>query len=139
MASLRVSVSKGRVFTIGNIDGKVVCTAISETDGKKIWSTPIGPAARETSVMRWLARTSPTVDGERIYAVTANGDYACLASDTGKEIWSKHFEKDFGGKRRNVGVLRLPTRRWRPAHHLPRHEDADGRTEQEDRRRDLVV
>ncbi len=94
-----VSVAGGRVFTTGNDGENVVCTALSEKDGEILWAVKLGPAAKEMAVMRWLAQASPTVDGERLYAVTTNGDYICLAADTGREIWRKHYEKDFDGKK----------------------------------------
>jgi outer membrane protein assembly factor BamB len=103
-----VSVVGGRVYTTGNIDGSVVCTARSETDGKLLWSATLGPAAKEMSVMRWLAQAAPTVDAERVYAVTTNGDYVCLTADTGKEIWRKHFAMDLGGKKGTWGFCDYP-------------------------------
>src|SRR5262245_62038147 len=103
-----VSVAGGRVFTTGNRDGDVVCTALSEKDGKKLWSAKLGPAAKESSVSRWLSQTAPTVDGERLYAVTAGGDYVCLATDTGKELWRKGFQKDFDGQKSGWGYCDYP-------------------------------
>jgi outer membrane protein assembly factor BamB/precorrin-6B methylase 2 len=103
-----VSLAGGRVFTTGNREDEVICTALSEKDGKRLWSTSIGPAAREMAVMRWLSQTAPTVDGERLYVVTANGDYVCLATDTGKELWRKHFQKDFDGKKSSWGYCDYP-------------------------------
>jgi len=103
-----VSVAGGRVFTTGNRDGDVVCTALSEKDGKKLWSAKLGPAAKESSIMRWLSQTAPTVDGERLYAVTAGGDYVCLATDTGKELWRKGFQKDFDGQKSGWGYCDYP-------------------------------
>ncbi len=94
-----VSVAGGRVFTTGNLGEDVVCTALSESDGQQLWSTKLGPAAKEFSVMRWLAQMAPTVDERRVYAVTANGDYVCLSAETGKIIWQKHYVKDFAGKK----------------------------------------
>src|SRR5262249_13770698 len=103
-----VSVAGGRVFATGNVDGEVACTARSETDGKPIWSTKVGPAARELGVMRWLSQTAPTVDGDRVYVVTANGDYACLAADTGNILWQKQAVQDLGGKRSGWGYCDYP-------------------------------
>ena len=51
-----VSVAGGRVFTTGNTATDVVCTARSEKDGKQLWSARLGPAAKEMSIMRRLAR-----------------------------------------------------------------------------------
>ena len=71
-----VSVAGGRVFTTGTVGEEAVCTALSAADGKLLWVAKLGPAPKELGVMRWLTQMAPTVDGERIYAVTANGDYA---------------------------------------------------------------
>lgn len=103
-----VSVVMGRIFTTGNVDEKVICTALSEKEGKRLWSKPIGPAAKEMSIMRWLSQSSPTVDTEFLYVVTANGDYVCLTVDAGKEQWRKHHQKDYGGKRTVWGYCDYP-------------------------------
>lgn len=103
-----VSVAGGRVFTTGNVGTDVVCTARSAKDGKEIWSVKLGPAAKEAGVMRWLAQAAPTVDGDCVFAVTANGDYVCLAADTGEVIWAKHFVKDFAGRKSGWGFCDYP-------------------------------
>lgn len=103
-----VSVANGRIFTTGNEGENVICTALSEKDGKLLWRVKIGPAAKEMAIMRWLSQTSPTVDGERIYAVTANGDYVCLSAETDKELWHKHYIKDFEGKKTIWGFCDYP-------------------------------
>src|SRR5204863_9129125 len=41
-------------------------------------------------------RSTPTVDGDRVYALGSDGDLACLDKD-GKEVWHKHLVKDFDG------------------------------------------
>ena len=43
-------------------------------------------------------RSSPTVDGERLYALGSDGDLACLETSTGKLVWQKNLVTDFGGK-----------------------------------------
>jgi outer membrane protein assembly factor BamB len=93
---------------MGNNGGNFVVTAVSEKDGKSLWSVKIGPAVLENSLMRWLAQAAPTVDGERVYVVPANGDYVCLAVDTGKEIWRKHNQKDFAGSKSIWGFCDYP-------------------------------
>ena len=103
-----VSIADKRVFTTGNIDGKVVCIALAEADGKKLWSTELGMAAREMSIMRWLIQAAPTIDGDRVYVVTTQGDYAAIAADTGKVIWRKHYMRDFDGKKGAFGYCDYP-------------------------------
>jgi hypothetical protein len=50
-----VAVVGGRVFTPGyRGDGEFV-TALDTKDGKRVWSTRIGPAVKEMASMRWLS------------------------------------------------------------------------------------
>jgi outer membrane protein assembly factor BamB len=60
------------------------------------------------NIMRWLSQRTPTVDGERIYVVTVSGEWVCLTAETGKELWRKHFQKDFEGKRGFWGFCDYP-------------------------------
>ena len=41
-------------------------------------------------------RGTPTVDGDRLYVLTENGDLACLKTD-GTAVWQRNILKDFGG------------------------------------------
>src|SRR5262249_26289540 len=93
------AVAGGRVFLTGPRDGVEHCTAFAEKDGEQLWTTPLGAAAKESSIMRWLAQLTPTVDGDRVYVVTSNGDYHCLTADTGKVIWRKHYQAHLAGRK----------------------------------------
>ena len=44
------------------------------------------------------ARSTPTVDGNFIYALGSDGDLACLDASTGEQKWSKNLAKDFKGR-----------------------------------------
>ena len=44
------------------------------------------------------ARSTPTVDGELLYALGSDGDLACLETATGKVRWQKNLRTDFGGQ-----------------------------------------
>jgi outer membrane protein assembly factor BamB len=94
-----VAVAGGRVFMLGKVGGDEQVTALEEATGKKLWSAAIGPAMPgESSLMRWLSQRTPTVDGERVYAITARGDLSCLKSADGTLVWRKNYPKDFAGK-----------------------------------------
>ena len=41
-------------------------------------------------------RGTPTVDGDRLYVLTENGDLACLKTD-GTAVWQRNILRDFGG------------------------------------------
>lgn len=43
-------------------------------------------------------RCTPTVDGDRVYILGAEGDLTCLRTQDGSKAWSKSFSEDFGVK-----------------------------------------
>ncbi len=92
-----VSVQNGRVFTMGDQDKKQSVIAINERDGKQIWSTAIG-TGKNNGGGYVGPRCTPAADGEHVYALTIDGDLACLDAATGDIVWSKNYKKDFDGK-----------------------------------------
>jgi outer membrane protein assembly factor BamB len=92
------SVADGRVYLLRNkdIDNEEVI-ALSATDGKLIWSTRIGSVGANRGPQYPAARSTPTIDGDKLYALGSNGDFACLETATGKVVWSKSFRDDFAG------------------------------------------
>lgn len=70
--------------------GGFVCCLDAEA-GKELWKTQIGPAQGDGP------RSTPTVDGDRVYALTRQGILACLKVGDGSVIWQKDFKKDFNG------------------------------------------
>src|SRR4029078_3474012 len=44
------------------------------------------------------ARSTPTVDGDLIYALSSDGDVTCLETKSGKIRWQKNIRKEFGGQ-----------------------------------------
>ena len=68
-------------------------------DGKRIWRTPLGKVGPNPPQMSYLgARSTPTVDGELLYALGSDGDLACVEIGAGKVRWQKNLRTDLGGK-----------------------------------------
>ena len=88
-----VSVSGKRVFTMGDQGGSSFVVAVDRDTGAKLWSAPVGKAGGNYSG----TRCTPTVDGNRVYAIGQFGDLVCLEADSGKEVWRKMFDRDFKG------------------------------------------
>jgi len=85
-----VAVADGRIYTMGNLSGKAHVIALDASNsGQKVWATPIGQGNEDTG--------TPTVDGDRVYAIGPFGDLVCLQASDGKPVWQKSFTKDFGG------------------------------------------
>jgi len=96
-----VAVSGDRVLVQGMQKTQSVVTALNRADGKVLWARPIGRAA--DNYMGSGPRGTPTVDGDRLYVLTENGDLACLRVQDGSVVWQRNILQDFGG--RNIGWL----------------------------------
>src|SRR5262249_41768411 len=103
-----VAVAGGRVFVLGYRNGKEYLTALLEKDGTRIWSTEIGQAVKELPHMRSLLQRTPTVDGERVYAIQADGELVCLDTAKGTIRWRKDYMKDFKARRPIFGFTDYP-------------------------------
>jgi outer membrane protein assembly factor BamB len=87
-------VAGGRVVTIGKDAAVVFARCFSEKTGQLQWSTRIGETGRK-------ALSTPTIDGERIYALEPDGTLHCLRASDGQVIWKRSFASEFGGKLQN--------------------------------------
>src|SRR4051812_36358680 len=98
-----VAISKGKIFTLGDApstadDKNEYVTCFSDSDGKQLWKTKVGPSSAEGGYAG--SRSTPTVDGDLLYVITPLGVLCCLETATGKEKWTKNLKKDFpGGKK----------------------------------------
>jgi len=89
-----------RIYLLSNrgMDDESV-VALSVADGKPVWSTRIGKVGNPDQQPPYpMARSTPTVDGDVMYALGSDGDLACLDTKTGKPLWKKSLRADFGGK-----------------------------------------
>ena len=73
--------------------------ALSVKDGKVIWTTRVGNVGNPEQNPKYpKARSTPTVDGNFIYALGSDGDLVCLEAKNGKIRWQKSLRKEFGGQ-----------------------------------------
>jgi outer membrane protein assembly factor BamB len=90
----------GRLYLLGNegLDNEFV-RALGGKDGKAIWTTRLGKVGNPDQQPKFpAARSTPTVEGEQLYALSSDGDLVCLETATGKVRWQKSLRADFGGK-----------------------------------------
>jgi len=93
------SIAAGRVFGMSNRGEDEIVWAVSETDGKELWVTRLGPAfAQRPSQGREGPACTPTVDGERLYVEGLGGNVACLQVEDGKIVWQISMTEEFGGR-----------------------------------------
>jgi len=96
-----IAVRGDRIFVQGARNGMSSVAALTRADGKQVWVKALGPAGNNDRGPG--PRSTPTVDGDRLYVLTENGDLACLRDQDGTVVWQRNILKDFGG--RNISWL----------------------------------
>ncbi len=90
-----VSVAGNRAYTTGNFDHSQSVVAIDTTDGTIVWTQAITDKPPKHGYNG--SRTTPTIDGDRLYMVSSDGNIVCLRSKDGSKVWSRSFN-DWDGK-----------------------------------------
>ncbi len=87
------------IYLMADRDGEEFALALKVADGKEVWAAKVGKVGKNIAFAQYPGtRSTPTVDGDRIYALGSDGDLACLERGTGKIVWAKSLRKDFAGE-----------------------------------------
>ena len=111
------AVAGGRVFVLDwmedpesrTLDGIERLVALDEQTGAELWTHEWATSYRMLQVSYAIGpRATPTVDGDRVYAVGATGELRCLDVATGALIWSKSYMDDYDTTVATWGVSSAP-------------------------------
>jgi outer membrane protein assembly factor BamB len=99
-----VAIGKEVLYLTGLIDSMDVIVAL-DMNGNLKWKTPYGRS--------WYAsypesRSTPTLDGNRLYVSSGFGDLACVDAISGKLIWSVQSQEKFGDLVGRWGIAESP-------------------------------
>ena len=89
-----VSVSKGRVYTMGSRKGLEYVYCLDSESGAEIWSASY-PAKLFDRNHEGGPSVTPTVDGGFVYTLGKAGRLCCVAADSGKVVWSSDLVARF--------------------------------------------
>jgi outer membrane protein assembly factor BamB len=101
-----VSVSNGVIFTQGQRGATQYVMAFDAATGKKLWEVANGGAFNERRGDG--PRGVPTVEGDRLWAYSADGTLSCLDTKSGKRVWSYNAVQKYGGSVPNWGISESP-------------------------------
>jgi outer membrane protein assembly factor BamB len=96
-----LAIKGDRIFVQGTSGSSSVVFCLNRADGKTVWSAALGSKVNEGRGNG--PRSTPTIDNDRVYALTENGDLACLRAPDGSPVWRKNILREFGGS--NPGWL----------------------------------
>jgi outer membrane protein assembly factor BamB len=94
------AVVRDRAYLLGNegLENESV-EAYNVKDGKRVWSTRLGKVGNPKQNPNYpAARSTPTIEGDVLYALGSDGDLACMETSSGKIRWHKNLRTDFNGK-----------------------------------------
>jgi outer membrane protein assembly factor BamB len=91
-----IAVSGNQLFVQGLKGRDSVVTSLGRTDGKVLWTRIIGPGRDNDRGPG--PRSTPTVDGDRLFVLTENGDLAALRAQDGGVVWQRNILRDFRGQ-----------------------------------------
>lgn len=95
-----------RLYVLGSEGESAIAIALDARTGERQWATQLGERFDEER--GGGPRSTPTIDGERLYALDAVGNLFCLDCQSGQPVWSKSLVTDFGGKAPNWGYCESP-------------------------------
>jgi len=95
------TVSQGRAFTLDKRDVsgtmKGVCVALDADTGRELWATPVENANYSDGTGSINGpRSTPVMDGDRVYVLSAYLSLHCLNATNGAVIWSKNLVTEYG-------------------------------------------
>jgi outer membrane protein assembly factor BamB len=88
------AVAGGKAYLFMERDGKEVLVAMNPDTGKELWATPVDKTIFEKQGGNG-PRTTPTVDGDRVYVTGTYFKLACLNAADGKVVWEKDLAKEY--------------------------------------------
>ena len=99
------SIVNGHLFTLGTRDQQEVLLCLDATTGHELWASPFSNVFEEKR--GGGPRSTPTVDGDRVYVLSGSGVLACVQVADGKLLW-KRTMAELGGKTQAWGYTESP-------------------------------
>jgi len=92
-----IAVVGDRIFVQGSRGSRQsVINVLRRDNGQNLWSKALGPSGSNDRGSG--PRGTPTVDGDRVYVLTEQGDLWCLKTADGTEVWTRNILRDFRGR-----------------------------------------
>ncbi len=88
-----IVVSQGKVITVGNREENDTISCLKEDDGSLVWKQAY-PAPLDPNLFEGGPTATPTIAGDRVYAISRRGDVHCLNLADGAIFWKRRIVED---------------------------------------------
>lgn len=96
------AIADGKLYTFGDglstaSDKDEYLTCFDLKTGEQLWKSKTGEPWKGGQPDWQSSRSTPSVDGDRVYVTTPFGSLICCQTSDGKQLWKKDLKKEFGG------------------------------------------
>ncbi len=102
-----VSISGDVLYTMGTDGREEAVFAVDVNTGKLLWTGKTGGGVYQDGTGNG-PRGTPTIDGDSVYALGAEGHLVCLDKANGRQKWAKNILSEFQGERIHWGICESP-------------------------------
>ena len=102
-----LAVSDGKVYTFVDHDNTEWAVCLKADSGEELWKVSTSSTFEDPQGGDG-ARSTPTVDGSKVYFLGANGALLCLDKKTGETLWQRNILKAFNAPKLHWGVSSSP-------------------------------
>jgi outer membrane protein assembly factor BamB len=99
---------RGKIVLFHRIDAEEIVECLDRDTGNTIWKFAYPTKFRDGTHIDDGPRSTPTIDGDRVYSYGAEGWLHCLDLNTGKKIWGFDAKTKFKADRRWHGMITSP-------------------------------
>lgn len=98
------AVSKGRLFLFHRLWDEEVLDCLDVKSGQRLWRLAQPTGYVDDFDFDDGPRAVPTVDGQQVFALGAEGRLICCDASTGKLLWQRELNKDYPFRKGYFGV-----------------------------------
>ncbi len=102
-----VSVSGGRVFTMGNKSNRDQVIALDDVTGDELWRHTYSEKLT-ANLYDGGPNATPTVDGNLVYTLSKTGKAYCFKAESGEVVWTKDLKRLYNAKVPKWGFASSP-------------------------------
>lgn len=99
-----VAVTGGRVYTMGNAGDKDTVYCLAAGTGRVVWRYSYPCPAGDYGG----TRATPTVEANRVYTFSREGQAFCLSAASGATVWAKDLRREIGASPPHWGFASSP-------------------------------
>ena len=97
----------GKAYTQGYSNGRNTLFCVDAVSGEVLWKHQY-PCEKKDDYFQGGSRATPAIFEGVLYLNSHKGHFYALDAESGKILWTKHLEDDFGGRRPDWGFSGSP-------------------------------